>query len=395
MEQCRTVLMVSRLVPNKLGAYERFTMAFAEKCQREGLTVDFLFDGAPLEEVRRRLVESGAGISVLSESLAGASKGNSARLAEQYWALVARHHYRLVSFSYCEPLATLGALAGARARLLSQRPRIVWHQHSEQQPPRGFVSRRLSLLKLASTFMDRVCPVYEQGAEIMRARHIDSRKIQVIGNGVCRNPISVPEKEKLRRELGVGSEGFLLFSAASLIARKNVAMMIRALAKALDQVQNLVLVVAGEGDQRTALTDLARKLNVESRVRLVGLRNDAAELAASSDLCLMTSYSEALPFFCLEAFAAGRTIIATPAGGIPEIVEDGVNGLLVGFDDHQALADQIARLARDPGRRAEYEHAACETYHERYTLDHMVEAYFGYYTQLLGISPQLAAPAHA
>lgn len=383
--------MVARLVPNKLGAYERFLTRFADKCRDEGLAIDFLFDGSPLEEVRGSLAQSGAGISVLSENPTLSEGRKAVPLFGAYCALVCRHAYRLVSFSYCDPSSVLAAITWAHIRCPSQRPRIVWHQHSEQKSPRSLLSSRFSTLRLASGFMDAVCPVYEKGAQIMRQRHIDERKIRVLGNGVCLTPLSDLDRNRLRGQLGIAPGDFMLFSASSLIVRKNVAMMIRALAKARAENPNIVLAVAGEGDQLPVLADLARELDVSDHVRFLGLRNDVQALTSASDACLMTSWSEASPFFCMEALAAGRTLIATPAGGVSEIVQDGANGVLVGFDDHRALAREIVRITRDSGLRARFERAACETYRSRFTLDHMVDSYFDCYSRLLGTAPQLAA----
>jgi glycosyltransferase involved in cell wall biosynthesis len=377
-------LMVARLVPCKLGAYERFMVRFAQVCQSRGLGIDFLFDGPPIEEVSHSLLAAGAHVSTLAE-LAGGVKAGAAAVASTYATLISSQRYRLVSFSYCDPMAVLSAVSWARLRSRSGRPSIIWHQHSEQQSPQGFASGRLSSLRLASAFMDGVCPVYQKGAEIMKERHIPPGKIHVLSNGVLPCSLAPGERKRVRREIGIADDDFLLFSASSLIERKNIAMMIRALAQVRGQVHGVALAVAGDGDELSNLNCLARELKIADRVRFLGLRNDTPMLAAASDLCLLTSHSEALPFFCLEAFAAGRTMIATSVGGVSDPVRDGVNGILIERRDHKALADSIVRLAQDSDLRRRFEHAACETYRNRFTLDHMVDAYFEYYSRQIGL----------
>lgn len=378
----RAILMALNLVPDKLGAYERFMMRFAERSAKEGLSVDFLVAGEPIDEITRSLARSGAGVSILPDWNSGPTILRGPRLARRIAELQGSYHYRLVSFSFCEPLSSLAALESARKQSAG-RPKLVWHQHSEQQSPR-FISRRISALRLASGLVDRICPVYQKGAEVMRARHIAADKIEVLPNGACACPLPAEKRDRKRGEIGICPGDFALFVAASLIERKNIAMMVRALATALPQAQNLVLTIAGEGHLKAALTDLACGLGVADRVRFLGLRNDVGALVSASDLCLMTSYSEALPFFCIEAFAAGRTIVSTPAGGIPQVVRHGENGILVGFDDDEAMARAIVTLAGDHALRKRYEKKAAETHRSDYTEAQMVEAYFTFYLSLIG-----------
>jgi glycosyltransferase involved in cell wall biosynthesis len=104
-------------------------------------------------------------------------------------------------------------------------------------------------------------------------------------------------------------------------------------------------VLVGGGYQRDEIERLAARSGAD--VRLLGVRDDARVLTASLDVFVMPSRSEGLPVALLEAMALGRPIVATRAGGIPEVVRDGLTGLLVPADDPPALARAIVRLLSD------------------------------------------------
>ena len=239
--------------------------------------------------------------------------------------------------------------------------------------------------------MDGVSPVYNSAIQTMEERGIARGKIHVLPNGVSNRAPSAEGVERNRKKIGAAPGDFVLFAAASLIERKNIPMMLRAFSGALAKMPELLLVIAGEGILEKPLKELSCQLKIDERVRWIGRRNDVAQLCAAADLCLITSRAEALPFFCIEALAAGRTMIATPAGGVPEIVQNGLNGMIVPFDDSDALACEILHLANNPGLRHSYEKAARETYLAHYTLDQMVEGYIGYYRRFLQDKKEPAA----
>ncbi|HEX5323823.1 MAG TPA: glycosyltransferase family 4 protein [Capsulimonadaceae bacterium] len=380
----RAILMVVGLVPNKLGAYERFMAAFAERCHKKGIRVDFLLAGEPLPEIKASLANSGSTIHVLDGWFDRIGRDRAHRFVSYYLDLLREHNYQLVSFSFCTIREVFSALLRTHmTSARSMRPHTVWHQHSEQQRPHSILQRRLSRLKLLSLLMNNVCPVFEGAVEIMRERGISEEKITVITNGVESVSLSPAQIADKRKDIGAGPGDFVLFSAASLIERKNIPMMLHAFSAALARVPNLLLAIAGEGELEHSLKELACQLKVNGRVRWLGQRNDVGELCVAADLCLITSRSEALPFFCLEALAANRTMIATPAGGITEVVQDRTNGVIVAIDDSEAMAREIVHLAQDANLRNAYEKAASETYLSKFTLDHMVEAYLGSYCRLI------------
>ena len=146
--------------------------------------------------------------------------------------------------------------------------------------------------------------------------------------------------------------GPLLVAVGRLHAQKGHDDLLRALPNVLRTSPDAVLVIAGEGPEHAALTELARSLGVAESVRLVGARDDAVDLLGAADVVLVTSRWESGPLTLLEAGCVEAAVVATSVGFVPEIVRSGQSGLIVPIGDPDAIADAIMTLVADPdGRR--------------------------------------------
>jgi glycosyltransferase involved in cell wall biosynthesis len=155
----------------------------------------------------------------------------------------------------------------------------------------------------------------------------------------------------LREALGVPAEAPLVGEIARLCDVKGQRELIDA--AALAPGAHVVLVgedLEQQGAYRVLLEQQARTRGVADRVHLLGFRSDAAELLEQFDMLVLPSWIEGLPGVVLEAMAHGKPVIATPVGGTPELVEDGVTGIIVPARDPEALAEAIRTLAADRGR---------------------------------------------
>lgn len=188
---------------------------------------------------------------------------------------------------------------------------------------------------------------------------LDPARVDVVPNPAPEVP-ERPDRDEARAALGI--EGFALGVAGRLTAQKALADTLEALAR----VPGPALLVLGDGPERAALERAAADLGVSSRVRFLGpgTRDDVITLFRGVDAALVTSAWENLPHTLLEALAAGTPVIATAVGGIPEVVRDGENGLLVPPHDVAAIAAAIERLVRDTALRASLAAAAAASVEE-------------------------------
>jgi len=130
-----------------------------------------------------------------------------------------------------------------------------------------------------------------------------------------------------------------------------------------------LLLYAGDGPQMGELLELRQRLGAREDIRLIGYHPNAVALLADADLCVVPSvWQDAFPNAVLETMALGKAVIATSVGGIPDMIEDGVSGLLVPPGDEAALTAAIVALLSDPARRSALGEAARERVAAHFTL---------------------------
>ena len=165
-------------------------------------------------------------------------------------------------------------------------------------------------------------------------------------------------RSKMRREDFLAAHGIpaapgdiLAGTAARFDAVKDLSTMLRGFAAAAKEEPQLRLLLAGAGAEKEMLRALAKELGVSDRVHFTGWLDDTEALYASLDICLLTSLSETFPYALTDAAKYCVPVIATAVGGVPELVENGVHGLLIAPGDTAALASDILTLSRDPALR--------------------------------------------
>jgi glycosyltransferase involved in cell wall biosynthesis len=171
-------------------------------------------------------------------------------------------------------------------------------------------------------------------------------------------------------------------SVAVLRAQKALDVLIAAHARLLERVPDAHLVLAGDGDQRPGLERVAAELGLSGRVHFLGMRADVDGILRELDVAAISSDWEGTPLSAYECFASGTPLVATSVGGLPEIVEDGVGGILVPPRDPSALADAIAGLLLDPSLRSRLAAAAAARLQE-FSIETVAGAFAELYAQLL------------
>ncbi len=242
---------------------------------------------------------------------------------------------------------------GITARLLCRRPAVIFTEHGRHFPdyPRR---KRMLANRLLLRRRHRVVGV----GEAVRRALIDNEgirpeRVEVICNGIDLAPFGAPAPDRgaVRREMGVGPDDLVMMLIARLDYLKDHATAIRTLARVVQQRPDARLVLVGEGPERGKIEEQVRRSGIEANVRMLGLRKDVARLLAATDLFLLTSISEGIPLTPIEAMAAGVPVVSTNVGGVGEVVEDGVTGLLAPSGNDEALAGHVLRLAADEALR--------------------------------------------
>ncbi|RPJ78609.1 MAG: glycosyltransferase family 1 protein, partial [Acidobacteria bacterium] len=179
---------------------------------------------------------------------------------------------------------------------------------------------------------------------------------------------------------------------AALVPHKGQRYLVDAAATVVREMPRARFLVLGEGELRHELGEQIERLRLSQHVLLGGFRADVLGLLKSFDLFVMSSVTEGLGTSLLDAMAAGRPVVATRAGGIPEVVDEGVTGLLVPPRDAGALADAILSLLRDDNLRRRMGDAGLARVRERFTVRRMVAETVAVYERLLASGSGLPEP---
>jgi L-malate glycosyltransferase len=161
-------------------------------------------------------------------------------------------------------------------------------------------------------------------------------------------------------------------NVAALVPHKGQRYLIEAAHLVVQQVPDARFIILGEGELREHLEKQIHEHHLEKHVLMPGFRTDVLGCIKGFDLFVMSSVTEGLGTSLLDAMACARPIVATGAGGIPEIVENELNGLLVPIRDHHALADALVRALKDAALRQRMGEAGFARVRERFTVERMV-----------------------
>jgi len=223
-----------------------------------------------------------------------------------------------------------------------------------------------------------------RGTAIRRER-FDPSRVVTIHSGVGEMPRADSfDVAALRRKFGVGPEARPVVAVvAHLGPEKRHRDLIDAARLLVERFPQIVVLCAGRDEMGGINQPYAIERGVGERFRWLGHVADVAEVIAAADFTVLPSSHEGLPASILETMAMGRTVIATRVGGVPEIVRDGANGLLVPPRQPESLAQAIERLATDVELRRGLESAALETIRRDFSIERMVHETERVYRELI------------
>jgi len=156
----------------------------------------------------------------------------------------------------------------------------------------------------------------------------------------------------LRRRFGIPGDALVVGYVGRFVAIKDLGTLVRAFARVVAARPEAVLLLVGDGPLRADVETLAAEFSLQKHVHLTGWIEDLAPLYATMDICALSSLNEGTPVALIEAMAAAKPVVATRVGGVADVVDHGRTGLLVPPGNAEALADEIVRLAADPGERS-------------------------------------------
>jgi len=224
---------------------------------------------------------------------------------------------------------------------------------------------------------------------------IPREKTTVVNEGVDVERIVKMPAANVHAELYLPTLAPVVGNVAALVPHKGQQHLIDAAALVVKQVPDVRFVIVGDGELREKLEKQIKDKHLERHVFLAGFRSDALELTKGFDIFAMSSVSEGMCTALVDAMAASKPAVATAAGGIPEVLADGVTGFLVQPRDHVTMADKLVVLLKDPALQARMGEAALARARERFTVEKMVAGTSAVYERLAGTRRAAGTGRHA
>ena len=265
----------------------------------------------------------------------------------------------------------LGRLAARFAGV----PRVIHTPHTfpfEMDVSRPARFRYFQLERLAARWCDRivcVCPSQRALAESLT----EPARVVVIENGIAaRPPRDAAERRRRRRELGLAPDVPVVGVIGRFTLQKGQADFVAAARQVAARLPETRFVLAGDGELKPRLERMILAAGLKDRFTLVEAREDGPELLPVLDVAALPSLWEGLPYVLLDAMAAERAVVASRVGGMSDVIEDGVDGLLVPPKDPAALAEAMMKLVDNEELRSKMGKHARETVMSRYGIDKMI-----------------------
>jgi len=253
------------------------------------------------------------------------------------------------------PVAAVGARVAARSLPRRLRPRVVATDHNVW---RSYVAATRWADALTSGLGDARMTVSAAVRDSLPAP-IRRRSLVVLqGIEVEEVTVHAAQRDAVRLELGLEPHTLVVGTVANLRREKGYPDLLTAARDVLERLPRVRFVMVGQGPLEAEVHALHARLALGDRVRLLGHRPDAVRLLAACDLFALASIHEGLPVALMEALALGLPVVATTAGGVPEVVEHGREGLLVSPRRPMELADALVTLLTDDNRRRQMSAAA-------------------------------------
>jgi glycosyltransferase involved in cell wall biosynthesis len=373
-----TLLSVFGVKPLRIGGTETFARELSMQLGERGWKSALCFLSEPTADIRKFLELPNVSFEVLADSTNGArdARRNLTRLMRKHRPDILHLHY--VSFLN---------LYSWGARFHSAKQVFFTDHHSR---PAGHVQARAPFWKrtaarLINQPLDRVVCVSNYGYECMTSLGLLPRgRFQMIYNGVDLTRVKADPRlaTEFRERYSIPSERAIVTQVSWIIPEKGIADFLETARLVLRQNPNVQFVLVGEGVKREQYARDAAAMGLGDRITWTGMIDDPfAEgvFQAADVVCQFSRWEEVFGWMIAEAMAHGKPVVATRVGGIPELIDDGVNGYLVGRGDGPGMSDRILKLLGDPGLREQMGEAGrvvvAEKFDLRTNVAQLIESY--------------------
>jgi glycosyltransferase involved in cell wall biosynthesis len=257
--------------------------------------------------------------------------------------------------------------------------------HQQERPWRRFVFRNLE--RIASHWCDKMIFISQPLIDwALKERISCTRKMARIYSGIEMDrfhPVSAQEKARLKAKWGLHEQETVIGMVSKLWEGKGHDVLIRAFREIIKEKPQARLVIVGEGHLMEPLKALVHQMELSDAVIFTGFLEDVPQILAIFDVAVLPSYFEGMGRVLLEAMAMEKPVVGTLVGGIPDLIEQGVNGYLVSPGNEGELASAVLKILNDKSLAVNMGEAGRKKMTDRFSVDTMVRSIEEIYDELL------------
>lgn len=274
------------------------------------------------------------------------------------------------------------------AKLMCGHVKFIFSYHGKRiEDVPHIPKRRLYTERFLSFFVDCIMTLSGQMAnEYASMINIKREKIKVIYNGVDIDKFRLTnaESNSLRKELNIEKDDYVIGFVGRVDPVKDIQTLINAVSIAKTHIQNIKLIIVGDGNERAKLQESVNRKKMENNVIFTGQRDDIPDCLSIMNLYVQPSLYEGMSNTIIEAMANGKVVVATEVGGTPELIEHEVDGLLFHPGSSEELAKYIIDLYKNPEKACILSDRACKKVKKQFSMSSMIKNYENLYMNLLG-----------
>jgi glycosyltransferase involved in cell wall biosynthesis len=252
--------------------------------------------------------------------------------------------------------------------------RLIQTIHGISEPGRGFAMYKARAYAVANRafskrYFDRIITV-SGDIERRLQKKLPASRLITIHNAIDPQAVKVRKTaDEIRREFNIDGQAPIIGATGRMVAVKAYDLFLETARLILEKRPDTRFMLVGDGPLRESLQELSRRLNIADKVIFPGFREDIIDIMNAFDLFMVSSFHEGVPMALLEAMSLKKAIVSTAVGGINEVIEDGVSGLLVEPSSVDALAGACLRIIEDASLKRELEIAAAKRIEEQFAID--------------------------
>lgn len=367
MERKINILHVTALNSKKYGSIEKWMVHLAKVCKDRKYKIIFSLRGEPkskslLDDLR----STEAIVDITQENFGALTLFSHARnLIKKYEINIIHSHFSPA----CHYANLAGYLSGIKGRF--------WTIHSMSEIDKHpYCRQRVIAFKqrISSMLVHKMITVSKAIRDDFIRLGINPEKISVIPLGIDIEKYAFNgARERMRRSFGISNDTLLIGTVSRAEPVKGLRYLVEAMPYILERVPNAKALLVGGGSLMQELKSIASSLNITDKIIVEGIRNDIPEILSALDIFVLPSLSEGLPLALLEAMASGKPVVGSNVGGIPEVIEEGVNGYLAMPGNASQLAQAIIKFALNPELSSTMSNVGRRKVELEYNLKHQAE----------------------